>query len=584
MFGFNGGKDSVEHRKLAALGRSLAIIEFDPKGIILSANDNFCKLLGYSEQEILGKPHSLFVDPAYARSSDYKDFWAKLGRGEFDAREYERIGKGGARVWIQATYNPILGADGKVSSVMKVAADITATKLRNAEFESKINALSRAQAIIEFTPDGKVLTANENFLETMGYRLDEIQDQPHSLFVEKSEVDAPAYREFWRKLSAGEFVSSSFRRLGKGGREVWLQASYSPIFDLSGKVAKVVKFATDISDLTHLGDGLARLADNDIEHNIDTPFAPAFDKLRLDFNAAIGNLRSALGGVSDGVDLVASGAKEIAVASEDLSQRTEQQAASLEETAAALEEVTATVKATTDGAKQARAVVSEARVEAEKSGEIVRRTVDAMGRIQKSSQEIGKIIGVIDEIAFQTNLLALNAGVEAARAGEAGRGFAVVASEVRALAQRSADAAKEIKGLISASTAEVGAGVKLVAETGETLTHIVDKVTQINSVVVSIASGAEEQSSALQEVNVAVNQMDQSTQQNAAMAEQATAASRSMLHETEKLSEATRQFRLGRTEKADFRQKESRAATPNVGRTAATRHVEAPRKKAASGR
>jgi methyl-accepting chemotaxis protein len=257
-------------------------------------------------------------------------------------------------------------------------------------------------------------------------------------------------------------------------------------------------------------------------------------------------LRSTILEIADSVNLVASGGQEIASASENLSARTEQQAASLEETAAALDQVTATVKKATDGARQARVAVSEARGDGEKSGDIVRRAVEAMGRIEKSAQEISQIISVIDEIAFQTNLLALNAGVEAARAGDSGRGFAVVASEVRALAQRSAEAAKDIKRLISTSTEEVGNGVKLVAETGDSLAGIVGKVSDINSVIGDIAAGSEEQSTALQEVNTAINQMDQATQQNAAMAEQSTAAARSMMQETEKLSKMVHQFQLGR--------------------------------------
>ena len=545
MLGF--GKNSKGDAKglETALNRSLALIEFDPTGKILSANENFCRALGYSPNEIIGKHHSMFVDPVYAQTSEYAQFWTKLGRGEFDAGEYKRIGKGGHGVYIQASYNPILDSRGKVVRVVKVASDITTAKLKNAEFESKMNAISLVQAVIEFTPAGDVITANENFLKTLGYTLDEIKGRHHRMFVETDYASSPDYTAFWRKLNAGEFVSSSFKRIGKGGKVVWIQASYNPIFDLEGRVAKVVKFANDITDLTYLGEGLARLAANDVERGIDRPFAPAFDKLRQDFNAAIESLRSTLVAVTESVGIVANGATEIDTASDDLSRRTEQQAASLEETAAALDQVTATVRKTAEGAREARSVVTEARGDAEKSGQIVQRAVEAMGRIEKSSQQISQIIGVIDEIAFQTNLLALNAGVEAARAGDAGRGFAVVASEVRALAQRSADAAKEIKGLISASAKEVETGVKLVGETGDSLSRIVDKVAQINSVVANIAAGTEEQSTALQQVNSAINQMDQATQQNAAMAEQASAASRSMTSEIRNLSDAVGSFKVG---------------------------------------
>jgi methyl-accepting chemotaxis protein len=236
---------------------------------------------------------------------------------------------------------------------------------------------------------------------------------------------------------------------------------------------------------------------------------------------------------------------EISAAADDLSRRTEQQAASLEETAAALDEITATVRKTAEGATHAREVVSSAKSDADKGGEVVRLAIAAMSGIEKSSQQIGQIIGVIDEIAFQTNLLALNAGVEAARAGDAGRGFAVVASEVRALAQRSAEAAKEIKSLISASTTQVDQGVNLVAETGKALERIVAQVADINHVVSEIASSAHEQATGLKEVNAAVNQMDQVTQQNAAMVEQTTAAAYSLNQETEKLTELVSHFHVG---------------------------------------
>ena len=562
MLGF--GSTSTDKATLEALSLSLAIIEFDPTGKILSANENFCKALGYEASEIIGKHHSLFVEPEYVRSAEYGEFWNKLGRGEFDAREYKRIGKGGRNVWIQASYNPVKGPKGNVVKVVKVAIDITEAKLQNAEFESKLNAISLVQAVIEFTPAGEIITANENFLKTMGYRLDEIKGQHHRMFVEPSYAASSDYQAFWRKLNAGEFIADGFRRIGKGGKEAFLQASYNPILDPNGKVAKVVKFATDITDLVDLGAGLKRMAASDLEQPIKRTFAPALERSRLDFNTAQEMLRSTMLGITEGVNLVATGGQEITKAADDLSSRTEQQAASLEETAAALDQVTATVKKTTDGAKQARSVVSEARSDAETSGDIVRQTVEAMSRIEKSSQEISQIIGVIDEIAFQTNLLALNAGVEAARAGEAGRGFAVVASEVRALAQRSAEAAKEIKGLITTSNTEVGHGVKLVAETGKSLARIIGKVTEINSVVADIAAGAEEQSTALQQVNTAVNQMDHTTQQNAAMAEEATAAARSMMRETEKLSAMVGEFRLGKADGSDNLRRDLKKAAPHV--------------------
>jgi methyl-accepting chemotaxis protein len=294
-----------------------------------------------------------------------------------------------------------------------------------------------------------------------------------------------------------------------------------------------------------IGAGLSKLAAKDLTFRMTDDMPEAYRKLQTDFNAALEQLQKAVQGVQASAAAMDTGTQEIATASNDLSRRTEQQASSLEETAAALDEITATVKKSAEGATHARKVVADTKADAERSGEVVRKAVEAMGGIEKSSQQIGQIIGVIDEIAFQTNLLALNAGVEAARAGDAGRGFAVVASEVRALAQRSAEAAKEIKALISTSTAQVGEGVQLVAETGKSLEQIVSKVAEINVVVTDIASGAQEQATGLQQINTAVNEMDKVTQQNAAMAEQATAAARSLSQESIELSNLVGQFQVG---------------------------------------
>ncbi|ATQ69152.1 MULTISPECIES: methyl-accepting chemotaxis protein [Methylosinus] len=297
--------------------------------------------------------------------------------------------------------------------------------------------------------------------------------------------------------------------------------------------------------LDAIGAGLAALADRNLTHRLASAVPAAYRRLQNDFNAAAAQLESALAHVAGGSEAIGSGASQIALAADDLARRTEQQAAALEETAAALEEITTTVRRSAEGAGHASAIVGSTKTEAERSGAIVRRAVDAMGRIEKSSGEIGQIIGVIDEIAFQTNLLALNAGVEAARAGDAGKGFAVVASEVRALAQRSAEAAREIKSLIATSTIEVGQGVDLVGETGRALDTIVAQVGEIDRVVTDIAVGAREQATSLAEVNTAVGQMDQSTQKNAAMVEETTAASHSLRRETEELARSVASFRLG---------------------------------------
>jgi methyl-accepting chemotaxis protein len=546
MLGFGAGADAKA--VLDAMSRSQAIIEFKLDGTILSANENFCKALGYPLSEIVGQHHRLFVDPAEAGTADYREFWAKLGRGEFDQRQYKRIGKGGREVWIEASYNPVLRG-GKPYKVVKFATDITAARLKSAEDEGKLAAISRVQAMIEFTPKGDILTANENFLAALGYRMDEIQGKHHQMFCEQSYTGSDAYRQFWAKLAGGEAVADEFLRLGKGGKKVYIQASYNPIFDMNGQVFKVVKFATDVTarvnNVESIATALRGCANGDLSHAIDTPFMPALEQLRVDFNLASGKLRETMQTISQNAGAIAAASQEIQAASNDLSKRTEQQAASVEQTAAALEEITTTVADSSHRAQEAGNLVRKTKDNAEHSGNVVGQAVEAMGKIEKSASEIANIIGVIDEIAFQTNLLALNAGVEAARAGEAGKGFAVVAQEVRELAQRSAKAAKEIKELITASNTHVKEGVTLVGDTGKALQEIVTQVVQVDGNVGAIVEASKEQATGLKEINTAVNTMDQGTQQNAAMVEQTTAAAHSLAREAEQLFQLLGQFNLG---------------------------------------
>jgi methyl-accepting chemotaxis protein len=318
-----------------------------------------------------------------------------------------------------------------------------------------------------------------------------------------------------------------------------------------------------------VGAALAKLAAKDLTYRMQPDIPDAYAKIRDDFNEAVGKLKATMLSVVSSTGAIRSGAQEISSASDDLSRRTEQQAASLEETAAALDEITATVNKSAEGATHARQVVAAADEDAKQSAVVVREAVEAMDAIAKSAGQISRIIGVIDEIAFQTNLLALNAGVEAARAGEAGRGFAVVASEVRALAQRSAEAAKEIKGLISASTTQVHEGVRLVAETGKSLERIMAQVTEINEAVAGIAAGAKEQATGLAEVNSAIAKMDQATQQNAAMVEQSTAASHSLSRESAQLAGLLGAFQIGGAPAAEPIRRELRQAARHVFRAPA---------------
>ncbi len=534
---------------LAAMNRSQAIIEFDLSGRILHANENFLQAVGYELSEVVGQHHRMFVDPAEAASAEYAAFWARLAEGHFDRRQYKRIAKGGREIWIEASYNPVFRGK-KPVKVVKFATDITAMKRRAMEDEGKLAALSRAQAIIEFTPKGDILGANENFLATLGYQLSEIVGRHHSLFCAPDYVASAAYKDFWARLAEGHFVSDQFTRVTKGGSRIHIQASYNPILDADGKVFKVVKFATDVTErvraIEEIGAGLGRLAECNIRMTIDREFIREFEPLRRDFNNSIGAFQETLSQVLDQTYIQNRSGQEMRKAAEDLSERTRQQAVALEETAAALTQATVAVRSSTDRTRETRKLVQDARASANSSADVVNNTVSAMQRIEAASSEISQIIGVIDEIAFQTNLLALNAGVEAARAGEAGRGFAVVAQEVRELAQRSAKAAREIKTLITNSSAEVKDGVRLVGETGRALREIENFVEEIDHNVDAIATSAAEQASGLEEISAAVSDVDRITQENAAMVERTTSTSQSLADGAITLSDLVNRFQLNR--------------------------------------
>lgn len=596
------GAARLDEGKLNALQVSQAIIEFTLEGEIITANPNFLDVVGYSLQEVKGKHHSMFVDPEYAKSPEYKQFWDRLNRGETVSEKFRRLGKNGKEIWLQASYNPILDRKGNVVSVIKFATDITEIEKEINERAAKIAAISRSQAVIEFDLDGTILTANENFLTTLGYNASDIVGRHHSMFVDPEYAKSGEYRAFWDRLGKGEFIADKFLRLGRGGKEIWIQASYNPLFDLNGKPYKVIKFASDVTDVENerkaaeeqraikaaeqaqvvgsLAKGLNELSSGNLTSQLEEEFATEYEQLRHDFNATAARLRETMQSVMSATRGISTGADEVSQAADDLSKRTEQQAASLEETAAALEEITATVRKTAQNAKEASAIVTTAKSAAEDGGQIVDTAITAMGQIEQSSKQITDIIGVIDEIAFQTNLLALNAGVEAARAGDAGRGFAVVASEVRALAQRSSEAAREIKTLIKASSEHVESGVKLVGESGQALRKIVNQVVEINSLVSEMAMAAQQQSTGIEEVNTAVAQMDQVTQQNAAMVEQSTAASRNLASETAELSELVSFFKVG---KADTSSRKAAAPVQVSSSTAKPRVVAKPQPRLASG-
>lgn len=438
---------------LKALRRSLAIIEFDVEGNILQANEVFLKILGYRAEEISGKHHSLFVDPAEVRSEEYKTFWRDLAAGKFQSAEYKRIGKGGKEVWIQATYNPVINSAGKVYKVVKLATDVTDRKLRDADVAGQIRAIHKAQAVIEFNLDGTVIDANDNFLNALGYRLEEIKGRHHSMFVRPDERKSPAYDKFWKDLAAGHFQANEYCRIGKDAKEVWIQATYNPIFNAGGVPFKVVKFATDIT--------------------------PAVQE-RLRRAAAQQDIDGELGSISEMVDSTNHQAASATTISEETSTNVQAVASGAEELAASVAEISRQVTF-------ALSISEEAVRQADHTNKVI-------SGLATAAQKIGQVVELINNIAGQTNLLALNATIEAARAGEMGKGFAVVAAEVKSLANQTSKATEEIGSQITAVQATTNEAVSAI----EGISNIIAKINEVSS---SIASAVEEQSSVTQDMS-----------------------------------------------------------------------------------
>ncbi|MDC7684218.1 PAS domain-containing methyl-accepting chemotaxis protein [Asticcacaulis sp. BYS171W] len=433
-----------DHAVVSALHASQAVIEFTPNGDILTANDNFLKATGYSLSEIAGRHHSLFCDPAYAQSEAYRRFWADLAHGEFAAGVYKRFGRDGSPIWLQATYNPIRDKSGKVIKVVKFAADITEAKLRDMDYKGKIDAIDRAQAVIEFTPKGQILTANANFLAAVGYTLDEIRGRHHSLFCDAAVVNSDAYRRFWESLARGEFQSAEYRRIGKGGREIHIQATYNPVFGDAGEVVKVVKFASDITETVQRRE--------------------RSERLNQELGAVIGQILDANSMTS-----------RVAHATDETGTMIHAVASAAEELSASVREISNSMGNARGGVEAVFKHTETANISAERLG--------------KSAESMTQVVNLIQDIASQINLLALNATIESARAGEAGRGFAVVASEVKTLANQAARSTQTI-------SEEIANMQGVTSEVTGTLNLISGSMNDVLENVASIAGALEQQNAA----------------------------------------------------------------------------------------
>ena len=560
---------------------STAVLLSDTANLITYANDAMKALLRRHGAAIRAanpgfNPENLIGMQAGALIGSDAEVAAQLASGQKLCHEH-RFESGTVAISI----NRVCDTSGADLGFVAEWRDVTEEK-RSA---AVVAAIDLSQARAEFSVEGRLVAANARFLDLFGANADATigRDLRDALALRDGARGARLFAE----LVEGKPISGAFELARGTDAPVVLRGAISPVLDAEGKPQQYVLLGTDVTDaeatlaaneaarraaeaaqqavVEALRQALSQLSEGDLTADIGTAFSADYEQLRADFNQALANLRQAMRGVVENAAAIRSEAGEISSAADDLSRRTEQQAATLEETAAALNQLTASVKSAAEVAARANEMVASAKSNAETSGTVVREAIHAMGEIAESSGKISKITSVIDEIAFQTNLLALNAGVEAARAGEAGRGFAVVASEVRALAQRSSEAAREIAGLIASSSSQVKRGVGLVGQAGDALGGIETSVGEIYGAVSEIAASAREQSVGLGEINTAVNQLDQVTQQNAAMFEQTTAASHSLTREAETLAATTAQFRIGLEHAANEPAFQSARRSPAAG-------------------
>jgi methyl-accepting chemotaxis protein len=485
LFSFSNKKNKEEKAQLNAIDEHFAVISFSPEGIILDVNQNFLDALGYTENEVLGKHHKIFCDSKLVNSKEYSDFWDDLKKGTVQTSEFKRIRKDGHSIFIQASYTPIKDNSGKVYKVIKFAQDVTAKKLEDLYYRGQIQAIGKSQAIIEFDMNGIILNANENFLNAIGYTLEEIKTKHHSIFCEESYKNSNEYKDFWEKLNNGEFESGEFLRIGKNNKKVYIQATYNPIMDIDNKPFKVVKYATDIT--------LRKNMMFNIQDNVQK------------LNKSLNHLSNTSNSMSKDAEKSMNGSQEVSVSIEQMNQAVNDLTEKIE---SMLSSITSIATAATNGEKIALGAREQSK-----------STSSAIIKLNQESSKIGETINLITQIAFQTNILSLNAAVEAATAGEAGRGFAVVAAEVRNLATRSNEAAKEITSAIESIQSLVKNSLESINSVDSTIEEISSMSSSISKSILEqktisnqLASTALQTSKGLNEISSSMINVSQSAQ------------------------------------------------------------------------
>lgn len=557
--------------QMNAINASTAYIEFLPDGTILKANDLFLKTLKYSIQEVEGKHHRMFCDPNYVRSQEYEKFWLNLKNGLSHIGEFKRFARDGSEVWIQANYTPVRDEKGNVVKVIKLATDITEQKIRNMDYQGQLEAIGRSNAVIEFNMDGTVITANENFLKVTGYTLSEVKGKHHRMFVDAEYARSSEYRNLWDNLNRGEYFVGTFTRINKRGEEIFLQASYNPIVDMDGKPVKVVKYAMDMTEVIRL---IKAMSKGDLSQRCDTTRDNT--GLTSEINKTLDNLNSVLVNIAQGADVVAKSSDllqkktndmkrntgEVSTAISQMAKGAQDQASRTDESSKLINHVMAS---SNDMEKKANFIIKTAEKGLESSNQGMKtvkvlvnnmngikesagQTAQSINVLTKRTEEIGRTLNVITDIASQTNLLALNAAIEAARAGDAGRGFAVVAEEIRKLAEDSRKSAVEIEKIIGDVQKDTQAAAKAI-ETMESSVREGNKSSVEAEVIFQeIAKSSEETFGASKEIQVATSSQKDSISSVVKNIEQIVVVSEETAAGTQQVASSSQQMSGGMTE------------------------------------